>query len=71
MGLALDSAERFAHLGADGGALGALVINVMCATTFVVQIIGPISVKYAITRAGEVGMAKLTPDDWATEGPLD
>lgn len=34
-----------------------------------VQIIGPICVKSAITRAGEIGKALGTIDDWATEGP--
>lgn len=29
------------------------------ATTFVVQIIGPIFVKFTINRAGEIGQAKL------------
>jgi NhaP-type Na+/H+ or K+/H+ antiporter len=69
IGLALASASRFSKLGEEGVALGALVINVITATTFVVQIIGPIFVKFAITRAGEVGKAKSDPDEvWASEG---
>ena len=69
IGLALASASRFSKLGDEGIALGALVINVITATTFVVQIIGPIFVKFAITRAGEVGKAKSDPDEvWASEG---
>jgi hypothetical protein len=35
--------------------LGNLVLNVITATTLVVQIVGPIGVKLAITRAGEIG----------------
>jgi Kef-type K+ transport system membrane component KefB len=69
IGLALVSASRFSKLGEEGIALGTLIINVITATTFVVQIIGPIFVKFAITRANEVGMARTDPDDiWASEG---
>lgn len=68
IGLALASSTRFAAFGEDGRALGVLIINVITATTFVVQIIGPICVKLAITRAGEVGMATLARDAWASEG---
>lgn len=68
VGLAIASAERFSVLGPEGEALGALVINVVTASTFILQIIGPIGVKFAITRAGEVGRAKFTEDVWASEG---
>ncbi len=68
MGLAIASADRFSDYGESGEELGSLIINVICATTFLVQIIGPICVKFAIQRAGEIGMAKLGPDVWASEG---
>ncbi len=68
VGLAIASAERFSALGPEGEVLGTLVINVITASTFIVQIIGPIGVKFAITRAGEVGKAKFTEDVWASEG---
>jgi Kef-type K+ transport system membrane component KefB len=69
IGLALASASRFSKLGEEGAALGSLVINVITATTFLVQIIGPIFVKFAINRAGEIGMARSDPDEiWASEG---
>jgi NhaP-type Na+/H+ or K+/H+ antiporter len=55
IGLALSIAGRFDAYGEAGVALGHLVINVITATTFVVQVIGPIMVKFAITRAGEIG----------------
>jgi hypothetical protein len=38
------------------------------ATTFVIQIIGSIFVKFAINRAGEIGQAKVEADPWASEG---
>ena len=68
IGLALASAARFSQYGEEGQALGSLIINVITATTFVVQIIGPIAVKFAITRAGEVGKAQEVDDIWASEG---
>ncbi|MGD8850656.1 MAG: cation:proton antiporter [Anaerolineales bacterium] len=58
IGLALNCECRFAELGPEGLALGALVLNVITATTFIVQIIGPIGVKLAVQRAGEIGKAR-------------
>lgn len=68
MGLAIASSERFSDYGEAGIALGMLIVNVICATTFVVQMIGPIFVKFAIRRADEIGKAKLGPEVWASEG---
>jgi Kef-type K+ transport system membrane component KefB len=57
MGLALSTAHRFDAYGATGAQLGTTVINVITATTFVVQIVGPIALKYAVKQAGELGKA--------------
>jgi len=54
IGLALDIAHRFAILGPEGHEAGDTVLNVIAATTVVVQILGPPSVKYAISKAGEI-----------------
>ncbi len=54
IGLALDIYQHFSQLGPAGTHLGHTVINVIAATTLLVQIIGPPSVKYAIKRAGEI-----------------
>jgi NhaP-type Na+/H+ or K+/H+ antiporter len=54
IGLALDSNIRFSQYGLEGQALGALVLSVVTATTLVAQIVGPIGVKTAIGRAGEI-----------------
>jgi Kef-type K+ transport system membrane component KefB len=67
IGLALASADRFGAYGQEGQRLGDLVINVITATTFIVQIFGPICVKLAIRRAGEMGQA-VADDAWASEG---
>jgi Kef-type K+ transport system membrane component KefB len=68
IGLALSSSDRFCVFGEEGELLGSLVLNVITATTFVVQIVGPIGVKFAISRAGEIGRARLEHDPWASEG---
>lgn len=68
MGLAIASSRRFIHLGEEGETLAVLIINVILGTTFIVQLIGPIFVKVAIQRAGEIGGAKLSPEAWASEG---
>jgi Kef-type K+ transport system membrane component KefB len=66
VGLAISTGTRFLSYGPHGEALGYLIINVITASTFLVQIIGPICVKLAITRAGEIGKGLGTIDDWAT-----
>jgi Kef-type K+ transport system membrane component KefB len=68
IGLALTSASRFSSYGVEGEALGSLVLSVVTATTFVLQMIGPIGTKLAIGRAGEIGRARLQHDPWASEG---
>lgn len=48
------------------GEFGDLVVTVVTATTFVVQILGPISVKYAVVKAGETGL-NITEVDLAKD----
>ena len=48
-----------------------LIVNVILTTTFVVQIIGPVFVKLAIQRAGEIGKAVLGEDAWLSEGVIE
>jgi Kef-type K+ transport system membrane component KefB len=54
IGLSLDVFQHYAHLVPRGVQLGQTVVNVVTATTFLVQIIGPPFVKYAIFKAGEI-----------------
>jgi len=67
IGLALSVANRFDAYGEAGVRLGHTAINVITATTFVVQIIGPIMVKFAITRAGEVGQGRSLEEPLPSE----
>jgi Kef-type K+ transport system membrane component KefB len=69
IGLALNCECRFAELGPEGQALGSLVLSVITATTFIVQIIGPIGVKLAIKRADEIGKARFS-NGWVAD-PAD
>jgi hypothetical protein len=55
VGLSLTFANRLDAHGPAGVELGYTVVSVIAATTLVVQIIGPIMVKFAIGRAGEIG----------------
>jgi Kef-type K+ transport system membrane component KefB len=68
IGLAIAASKRFSAFGEEGEDLAALILGVITATTFVVQIFGPIFTKVAIQRAGEIGRAKLGEDVWASEG---
>lgn len=54
VGLALDIHRRLLGFGPNGVAAGNTVIDVIAATTVVVQILGPPAVKYAIGKAGEI-----------------
>ncbi|MBW2045676.1 MAG: cation:proton antiporter [Deltaproteobacteria bacterium] len=54
IGLAMVIYHNFSLLGPEGEEIGLLVINIITATTFVVQLIGPYSVKFAVTKADEV-----------------
>ncbi len=71
IGLAMTSYDRFCACGPEGEKLGSLIINVITTTTFVVQIFGPIGVKLAIRRAGEIGQARIQDNGWASEGRPD
>ncbi|MBU1043044.1 MAG: cation:proton antiporter [Candidatus Omnitrophica bacterium] len=53
IGLAMVVYHNFSLLGPEGKEIGLLVLNIVTATTFVVQLIGPACVKIAITKADE------------------
>lgn len=58
VGLALAIAQEFSQAGPRAQAAGTLIVNVIAATTFLVQIIGPPFVKFAIARAREIPPVK-------------
>ena len=53
IGLALAASHEFERFGGAAAAIGHDIIAIITATTFVVQIIGPPFIKYAIVKAGE------------------
>ncbi len=62
MGLAMSIAQNLSHVSKEGGDVGVIIISVVAATTLVVQLIGPILVKFGITKADEVGR-NVTEED--------
>jgi len=56
IGLSIMAGQKFP------GEIGNTIILVVTATTFLVQIIGPASVKYAVKKAGEIGL-NVTEED--------
>lgn len=62
IGLSIAIYQSFSRFGPEGEAVGNLIINVITATTFIVQIIGPPCVKLGIQKAGEIGK-DISEDD--------
>ena len=55
VGLACMVSGELSAYGDIGQHLGAMAITIIAATTVVFEIIGPIGVRYGITKAGESG----------------
>lgn len=75
VGLSVIATEHLQHIPAAGGlSLGDAVIFTVAATTLIVQILGPPTVKFAAHRAGEIGRDRTEDDilgahkvkDWMT-----
>lgn len=47
------------------------ISSAITAATFIVQVFGPMGVKLAIQRAGEIGAARVPAKGWASEGQPD
>ena len=62
VGLAMSIAHNLSYAGPEGKYVGNVIITVVAATTFVVQLIGPILVKLGATKADEVGR-NVTEED--------
>ncbi|MFC1522565.1 cation:proton antiporter [Elusimicrobiota bacterium] len=58
IGLAILATKEFGSMGGVGQDLAILVINTITATTIIFEIIGPITAKIAISRAGEMHTRK-------------
>ena len=62
IGLAMSISHTLGSAGEQGRVLGSTIIAVVAATTIVVQLIGPVLVKIAISKAGEAGK-NITEED--------
>jgi len=62
IGLAMSIAHNLGGFGAESNHAGIIIINVVAATTFVAQLIGPVFVKLGISKADEVNR-NVTKDD--------
>jgi len=56
VGLAILASARFAGLQVHGIQVGSAIMLIVAVTTLVVEVLGPPAVKFAITKAGEVGL---------------
>jgi Kef-type K+ transport system membrane component KefB len=63
IGLSILASERFP------GEIGSAITVIVTATTFVVQIIGPLTMRIAITKAGEAGL-NITEEDIIRESKV-
>ncbi len=54
IGMAISMYHNLSHLGPEPAQIGLLIINVVVATTFIVQIVGPFCVRLAVEKAGEM-----------------
>ncbi|RKY25433.1 MAG: hypothetical protein DRP62_01200 [Planctomycetota bacterium] len=62
IGLAVLAAGELEPLGKAGEILAVAVVNTIAATTILFEIIGPIGTRFAISKAGEVGV-NITEED--------
>lgn len=62
IGMAISIHQNLSHMGPEAANIGLTIINVIVATTFVVQMVGPSAVRFAVSKAGEIGR-DLTEED--------
>ena len=62
VGLSILASHRFKDYSVGGVDFGVVIITIIAATTFIAEIIGPPCVKYAVKKAGEVGL-NVTEED--------
>jgi len=55
IGMAISIYQNLSRLGPEANEVGLTIVNVIVATTFIVQIIGPLCVRFAVGKAKEIG----------------
>lgn len=66
IGLAMSISNNFSHLGPAAKEAGTIIIAIVASTTFVVQLIGPLLVKWGIIKADEA-FRNVTEEDIIAE----
>ncbi|UCH03486.1 MAG: cation:proton antiporter, partial [Candidatus Thorarchaeota archaeon] len=59
LGLSVIIETEFAALGGEAALFGTIILSVVAISTMVLEIVGPIAAKWALTRAGEVGNGRV------------
>ncbi len=62
IGMSISIYHHLSHLGPEAAEIGLLIVNVIVITTFIVQIIGPPSVRLGVAKAKEM-WRNVTEDD--------
>lgn len=72
LGLSYIVESRFVPLGGEAASVGLLILSVVGVSTIVLEILGPIAVKWGLTRAGEIGEdgVCIIPTVYEDESPL-
>lgn len=72
LGLSYVVEAEFINLGGEAAYFGALVLSVVGASTIVLELFGPLSVKWGLTKAGEIGQGEvcMPPTSYDDTEPL-
>ena len=72
LGLSYIVESRFVPLGGDAASMGLLILSVVGVSTMVLEVLGPIAVKWGLTRAGEIGEdgVCIVPTSYEDEKPF-
>lgn len=62
VGLAIATYHSFSNLGSAANMAGILILNIITATTFILQLVAPVMIKYGIKKADEINR-NITEED--------
>ncbi len=62
IGMAISIYNNLSHISTEAGQVGLMIVNVIVATTFIIQLVGPSCIRYAVHKAKEVGR-DITEED--------
>jgi len=62
IGMAIAIHQSLSKISPEATEVGLMIVNVVVATTFIVQLVGPLCVRFAVGKAGEIGRG-VTEED--------